>query len=229
MRRDRILLMSSALQFTLFVPLAWWGHKHRQPLVEVAVTRLVQKKQPSFMRSVVLVVNTLTGSAVFLNLLAFPVAAVLWKMRLRLEAVMTLASCWINVLGGTVIKQVVHRPRPHPPLVQVTKQSKGKSFPSGHTASSICLWGWLFALGLLSKNKRQPGRRALLSIPAAFVVFTGPARVYLGDHWATDVLGGYLFGGGWLGLALYFYLHLRELGILLPAQGRERSDVLSSR
>ena len=42
--------------------------------------------------------------------------------------------------------------------------------------------------------------------------------IYLGDHWATDVLGGYLFGGGWLSLSLCVYLWLRERGVLRPEQ-----------
>jgi membrane-associated phospholipid phosphatase len=74
----------------------------------------------------------------------------------------------------------------------------------------VCLWGWLGALGFLDKHKAQPARRALLALPAAFAVFTGPARVYLGDHWPTDVLGGYLFGGGWLALSLSLYLQVRD-------------------
>ena len=160
MKRDRILLITSALQFALFIPLAWWAHKHKQPPVEISLSRLVQRKQRSPVRSVVLVVNTLTGSSVLLNLLVAPVAAILWTSRLRLEAIVTLVSCWTGALVRTVIKQVVHRPRPRSPFVRVTKQSKGKSFPSGHVASAVNLWGWLFALGLLVKQHRLPGRRS---------------------------------------------------------------------
>ena len=43
-----------------------------------------------------------------------------------------------------------------------------------------------------------------------FVVLVGPSRMYLADHWLTDVVGGYLFGGGWLCFSLRLYLSLRE-------------------
>jgi membrane-associated phospholipid phosphatase len=212
MKRDHVLLMSSIVQFALFFPLAWWARKQRVPLSDVAITQQLQKKQTSFARTVVKVLNTLTGSAVFMNVLAVPVAAVLWNKRLRVEATMIIATSWMGGLVRSAIKQVVDRPRPNPLLVHVGTQSKGKSFPSGHVASSVCLWGWLFALGLLSKQRAQPGRKVLLGSAVMVVAFTGPARVYLGDHWATDVLGGYLFGGGWLSLSLGIYLRWRERG-----------------
>ena len=219
MKRDQLLLTGSLVQFALLIPLGQWARKHPQPPVEIAISRLVQHKQRSLVRSFVLVLNTLTGSAVFLNILAVPVAALLWKMRLRLEALMTVASCWTSALARTAIKQAVDRPRPKPPFVHVSKPSRAKSFPSGHVASAMTLWGWLFTLGLLSKKEEQPGRRALLTVPAVCVMLTGPARIYLGDHWATDILGGYLFGGGWLALSLRFYLRWREQWAL-PGVGR---------
>ena len=219
MKREQFLTTSSIAQFALFILLAWWARKHPRSPLEIAISRLVQKKQRSLMRSFVLVFNTITGSAVFLNVLVVPVAAILWKIRLRLEALMILATCWSNVLARTGIKQLVGRPRPNPLLVRVTKQSAGKSFPSGHVASAMSLWGWLFALGLLKKEARS-GRTLLLSLPALFMAFVGPARIYLGDHWATDVLGGYLFGGGWLALSLRLYLGWRERGVLMNFDNR---------
>ena len=70
------------------------------------------------------------------------------------------------------------------------------------------------------RTGRDPGgatealeSKALLGLSALCIAVTGPSRVYLGDHWATDVLGGYLFGGGWLCLALEVYFHVREKGV----------------
>ncbi len=228
MRRNRLLLISSIIQFALFVPFAWWARRHKQPPVEIGLSRQMQRKQDSNARSVVLAVNTLTGSSTLLNILVAPVAAILWLSRLRLEAVVTLVSCWTSLLVRSVIKQVVHRPRPRFPLVRTTKKSKSKSFPSGHVVSTLNLWGWLFALDLLVKGNHLPGRKALMALAALILGFTGPARVYLGDHWATDVVGGYLFGGGWLSLTVYSYLQLRERGVLASPQGEGRRDLLSS-
>ena len=103
------------------------------------------------------------------------------------------------------MKKRIQRPRPASVFVRVTKPRVGTSYPSGDVASAVNFWGWLLALGLLSKDASKTATLMLLSIPALLVAITGPLRIYMGDHRATDVLGGYLFGGGWLCLWLYGY------------------------
>ncbi len=210
MKIYRVLLISSLFQLASLIPLARLAGKHREPLREITLTRILQRKQTSRKRSLVAVFNTLTGSSLLLNILVVPVSAILWAMRLRREALATLTTCWTSGLVHTAIKRRVNRPRPPHGLVHIKKQSRGKSFPSGHVASSVCLWGWVCAAGLFARENVRPEGRWLFCFPAAFIAFTGPARVYLGDHWASDVLGGYLFGSGWLSLALGIYLWLKR-------------------
>ena len=62
-------------------------------------------------------------------------------------------------------------------------------------------------------------RILLLVVSAALVVLVGPSRIYLGDHWASDVMGSYLIGGVLLGV----YLKLKERGILETKSMRERT------
>jgi membrane-associated phospholipid phosphatase len=116
------------------------------------------------------------------------------------------------------MQRLVSRPRPSPLLVHVSHHKQSKSFPSGHVTSSLTFWGWLLAVGLFRLKGSQTRQKALLSIPALLVAFAGPSRVYLGEHWATDVLGGYLLGGGWVSLCLQVYLQLRKRGVLMTQQ-----------
>ncbi len=99
---------------------------------------------------------------------------------------------------------------PQPMLVRVEQPRKGKSFPSGHVISSVTFWGWFLALGVVYLKDKPGWYRLLLGIPIFLIVSIGPARVYLGDHWASDVLGGYLFSGGLLCLFTRWYLRLLD-------------------
>lgn len=109
----------------------------------------------------------------------------------------------------------VGRPRPSGELLQVTHHASGHSFPSGHTAGAVVLFGVLFLLA-----GRIPGNRRLRWLFRAFCVFmilaTGPARVYVGAHWPSDVLGGYLFG--LLSLALLDWLYRQLQGAAADSQ-----------
>jgi undecaprenyl-diphosphatase len=213
MKRDRIFLISSLIQFSLFLPVTLWAKKHKSALSEIKVSRDLQKQRPSFICSLVLGINYILASETAINIFALPVALFLWIRRLRLEALMTIVMCWTGGLVRLIIKKIVDRPRPYPALVHVTTHPKSESFPSGDVSSSVSFWGWLLALSWCTRSIRRERRSndvAFLGIPALVITLVGPARIYLGAHWLTDVVGGHLFGGGWLSLTLHFYLRWRQ-------------------
>jgi membrane-associated phospholipid phosphatase len=130
----------------------------------------------------------------------------------------TATSAFLNEL----IKYIVARPRPTPSLVDIIQQASGQSFPSGHVMSYVAFWGLLFSFGIILFQGKHWWRTALLIISGLLVVLVGPSRVYLGDHWASDVLGGYLISGVLLGIALWIYLDLKGRGVLAPRRKRAK-------
>jgi membrane-associated phospholipid phosphatase len=98
----------------------------------------------------------------------------------------------------TLLMTAVHRARP--PAADWATHVTGHAFPSGHTASSAMAAG-LLAWGLL---RWRPGRtgRLLAALCGLVALAVGCTRVYLGVHWPTDVLGGWLLAACWLTAAL---------------------------
>lgn len=108
---------------------------------------------------------------------------------------------WLVVVGNQIsvalLKSFFARPRSA--LGYFTETSG--SFPSGHAASSVAIWGMLFYLAW--RTRLLPATTSLLAaITFAFMI--GLSRIYLIEHYLSDVLNGYLVGGIWLTLGIAF-------------------------
>jgi membrane-associated phospholipid phosphatase len=68
---------------------------------------------------------------------------------------------------------------------------------SGHTLNSVALAGAVAYL-LMRRQRRKRVRTATLCCACAFALAMGLSRIYLGDHWLTDVLVAWALGLGWL-------------------------------
>jgi membrane-associated phospholipid phosphatase len=107
-------------------------------------------------------------------------------------------------LGQGLLKQAVERPRPTPDLIRVQEHQSSFSFPSGHVVTALTLFGLLFLL--IPAVIRRPLPRLALQGFCLFVVLgMGPASVYTGAHWPSDVLGSFVLGGLYLALVLRYY------------------------
>ncbi|HLZ70722.1 MAG TPA: phosphatase PAP2 family protein [Dehalococcoidia bacterium] len=93
----------------------------------------------------------------------------------------------------TVLKEVAQRPRPAPALVAVHERATGYSFPSGHVFTSLMLYGALAALVAVLPLPRWL-RLSVRACCLGIVLLMGFARIDVGAHWPSDVLGGYLWG-----------------------------------
>jgi undecaprenyl-diphosphatase len=128
----------------------------------------------------------------------------IFLVRLRLEAVMTLFAAAGSAGLWFMLAPLVDRPRPSPEMVRVALELPTGGFPSGHVLNLTAIFGFLIYLTivLLSDVRWRALLVALLAVPITTV---GVARVYDGAHWPSDVLGGYLIGGIWLGLTIQIY------------------------
>jgi membrane-associated phospholipid phosphatase len=135
----------------------------------------------------------------------------------RWTAAVLVAATVLADLLAAAIKLVVERPRPTPDLVEVYRQASSYSFPSGHVVHYVAFFGVLGYLAWRGLGPRPPPSRrqrlalqVLLGLCCALIVLVGPSRVYLGAHWPTDVLGGYVIGSACLVLLIASAERLRR-------------------
>lgn len=109
-------------------------------------------------------------------------------------------------IGGKVLKKIFDRDRPE--FLQLVKKTN-ESFPSGHATATTIFYGFIGLILVLSLaqiwKKLIVGFITLTLI--GFILFT---RVYLGVHFPTDVVGGFLYGGAVVSFSLAVYLAVQD-------------------
>lgn len=119
-----------------------------------------------------------------------------WEFILQLMAVVILAG-----LSNMVLKEVIERPRP---TIDHLVMVESLSYPSGHSMSAMAFYGFLTYL--LFHIKMRKRLRAFLSILfVSLIGLIGLSRIYLGVHFPSDVLGGFIAGLIWLAFCVILF------------------------
>jgi undecaprenyl-diphosphatase len=123
---------------------------------------------------------------------------------LHWEAITASVAALLPPLINILVKELIRRPRPTVDLVQVLRILDSYSFPSGHVMFYVGLFGFIWFL-VYTLLKHSVWRTLLLLFFGILIALVGISRIYLGQHWASDVLGAYLLGGLTLVAILQFY------------------------
>lgn len=119
------------------------------------------------------------------------------------------AFVFLASVGGWLLndflKELFARPRPQ--VVPHLRQVMSLSFPSGHALTSAAIFLTLGAL-LMRVAERRFVKFYIMSVALLATLLVGATRVYLGVHYPTDVLAGWLIGSSW---ALFCWLLERSL------------------
>jgi undecaprenyl-diphosphatase len=138
-------------------------------------------------------------------LLVFTVTVVCAYKKRWLEAAFVIATLSSGILAG-ILKMLVGRQRP--PSFTMNPSDIFQSFnqyayPSGHVLFFVVFFGfvaylaWKFLAGWM--------RWTAISVCAILILLIGPSRIYLGEHWVSDVIGSYIIGTFWLIILILLY------------------------
>jgi len=180
--------------------------------IDTAILQSVQQLISPTM-NVIMVTITRTGDPHFTVPLVFAVFALLLWKRYRSEAYVFAVNCLGGAVFSTGLKLLFGKVRPalwESPIVETTF-----SYPSGHALGSVVLYGFL---GYLLGVRFVQWKALIYGGAIALCLAIGFSRLYLGVHWPTDLLGGYIIGFLWTSSCTYF----------LKRKGSHSSETLSN-
>jgi membrane-associated phospholipid phosphatase len=143
--------------------------------------------QNETLTSIMKIITSLANPLTIVSLCLISLLSLIWKYKASIYLIIiTIISTVFNFLT----KNIVLRSRPdHLRLIEET----GYSFPSGHAMGSIAFYG--FIIYLLSKSKINKNLKIFLSVIIGLTIFLiGISRIYVGVHYPSDVIGGFLLG-----------------------------------
>jgi ferric enterobactin receptor len=217
-QRWRSLLLAAGLAVTVLgsVGLAVAVRGRGGLPIDLTISRAVQGVHGEWFEAPLRVMSAI-GFFPLVDVMDAVVLLLIFVVGWRWEATAAL----LDALGGAglnhLAKALVERPRPTTDLLHVDHVIHNSSFPAGHVLNFTAFAGFLCYLAYvrLAPSKR---RTALIAFLVFLILIMGLARIDAGEHWPSDVLGGYLIAGAWLIVVVGFYRWgARRLGPRRPA------------
>lgn len=145
------------------------------------------------------------GGAIFLSIATVMLFLLIKNKKIGLSIISNIVI--ITVLNQ-LLKRILQRPRPTEFRIV---EEKGYSFPSGHSMVSMAFYGYLIYL-IYRYIKNKYVKWTLITILSILICLIGISRIYLGVHYTSDVLGGFLLS------ISYLVIYISSIKKLLPEE-----------
>ncbi len=192
------------------IALSLFIHGHRQPLpFELAASKDIQASITEPWIGAIFRFLSWINDPIPDVVTVIAVMIVFAVLRWFRQAIFFLGSVMVGNGVDALIGDYVQRPRPTPNLIHVDSKLIFNSFPSGHSCHMMVFYGFLLFLTFLKpvRTWRYHWLVVLLQIWAVLNIgLVGFARLWEGEHWTLDVVGGYLDGLIWMSLFIFLYL-----------------------
>lgn len=139
----------------------------------------------------VLKLITQLGGVLYFTILSFLVVVLAKRKKTKLLIPINIG---LGTIINLIIKEIIKRPRPS--VTRLVNES-GYSFPSGHAMTSIAFYGFLIYL-IYKRIQNKYLKWALIIVLCILIFLIGFSRIYLGVHYASDVISGFIAGAIYL-------------------------------
>jgi len=150
------------------------------------------------------------GSGYFIIFVCLVLLAIPWTR--KNYALRVIVSVIIAAALNLILKNIFQRPRPD--ILRLVAETD-YSFPSGHAMNNIALYGSIVLISW-EKLKNLNMKIVITCLSVILVGAIGFSRVYLGVHYASDIIGGWAFG-------------LIVVWIVFKTLGKQKTTVIASR
>lgn len=150
---------------------------------------------------------TALGSVAALLIFTITMAGYLYLKKQAWVALFVVLAIVSGTAVSTLMKSGFDRPRPE--LVPHKTQIYTKSFPSGHSSMSALVFLTLGAVMARAERDRKT-KVFLIAVPVVLSLLVGVSRVYMGVHWPSDVLAGWLLGTTWAAASWLVFRYLQR-------------------
>lgn len=183
-----IILFVSIIAFLALVEDVWDKDIDKLDVIgyKIISTTLIS----DFMTPVAKFITNL-GSATFLILLAMLSVLLIKNKKIGISVCSNLV---VAAVLNFLLKNILQRPRPTEFRII---DENGYSFPSGHSMVSMAFYGFIIYL-IYKYVKKDNIKWPLIIFLGALILFIGVSRIYLGVHYTSDVLGGFLISISYL-------------------------------
>ncbi|WP_231426816.1 phosphatase PAP2 family protein [Pedobacter sp. Leaf250] len=195
-----------------FTTLSIFIDKHPILPFDIRASLFVQQYQANWLDQVMLAISFF-GELPWSLLSVLVVAAIFYWQKYKREG-LYIASILVSGLVILGIKNMINRPRPTAFYVRLVEVNRFQSYPSGHVLSYVLFFGFLIFLMSRLTTIPKNTRNIVTYLSAFLMIFIAPSRIYLGAHWLTDTLGGFLLGLICLFPLCYFYLQKENQTII---------------
>ncbi|MHB8072955.1 phosphatase PAP2 family protein [Desulfosporosinus fructosivorans] len=187
-------LCISVLLLTIFAKLSEGLLYHELGMFDKVIGELIRGFTTPSLTSVAIIITYLGSAYIEIALMFILGAVLLFRLKHIWETVLlaiSLSGAW---LLNIILKELFRRARPD--IVHLV-QAGGYSFPSGHSMVAVAFYGVIGYLIWLNLRNRSKPSWYVVVFTFALILAIGISRIYLGVHFASDVIAGYVTGGVW--------------------------------